>query len=285
MNKDWSFPEVMQPYDGYVIHVKNDTTIYIPAKETITFPKGTGGILAGAEWSFRITGQGKDVFDQYNYVGVKANALNTTDRNDQPEPPPIGDYLSVSLINQSSGKKYSTDFRAPGQNGYRFDINIESNTRSIKTIQFIPENLPENFNWIIISQQSKTILDKNNISISNNHVLQLLVGTEEYLNDITNDYKNIPLKIRLKQNYPNPFNPQTSIAFELTQTLHVKATIYNILGKEVKTLIDNQLMDAGYHIINWDGQNEQSIRVSSGVYFLHFKAGEYIKTIKMIMNN
>ncbi|MFC1724285.1 LamG-like jellyroll fold domain-containing protein [candidate division KSB1 bacterium] len=92
----------------------------------------------------------------------------------------------------------------------------------------------------------------------------------------------IPKKFALKQNYPNPFNPETTIKYELPKTSDVSLKIYNILGQEVKTLI-NQRKPAGYHTIIWDGRNKNGIKVSSGIYICRIKAGHFVSVKKMVM--
>ncbi len=76
-----------------------------------------------------------------------------------------------------------------------------------------------------------------------------------------------PEGLELKQNYPNPFNPTTAISYELSAISRVTLMIYDILGREVMTLVDNEKETAGTHTIRWDGTNDRGERVSSGVYY------------------
>lgn len=87
----------------------------------------------------------------------------------------------------------------------------------------------------------------------------------------------LPTSFALAQNYPNPFNPTTQIAFDLPVASHLNLTIYNVLGQKVVTLIDGD-MDAGSHVIGWDGAS-----YSSGVYFYRISAGNFTETKKMLM--
>jgi len=92
----------------------------------------------------------------------------------------------------------------------------------------------------------------------------------------------IPKEFALKQNYPNPFNPTTTIKFEMPKSSNVKLEIYNILGQKVKTLV-NEDMKAGYHKVTWDGTNDYSVKVSSGMYIYIIKAGDFIARHKMVL--
>ena len=76
----------------------------------------------------------------------------------------------------------------------------------------------------------------------------------------------IPDKFDLFQNYPNPFNPETTIKFQLPQAGEVIVTIYDVYGREVKTLIHGQWA-AGVHSVIWDGTDQRGQGVASGMYF------------------
>ncbi|NIX35387.1 MAG: T9SS type A sorting domain-containing protein, partial [Nitrospinaceae bacterium] len=79
-----------------------------------------------------------------------------------------------------------------------------------------------------------------------------------------------------------PFNPSTQIRFSLAKKVNVQLEIFNVLGQRVKTLL-NHSMSAGEHEVVWDGRNEANVRVGSGIYFYRLKAGEFVKTRKMIL--
>lgn len=86
----------------------------------------------------------------------------------------------------------------------------------------------------------------------------------------------------LFQNYPNPFNPATTIDFNLPVATGVRLTVYNVLGEEIRVLIDGQL-SAGKHGIKWDGRDLNGKKVPSGIYIYHIEAGVYVDTRKMTL--
>ena len=92
----------------------------------------------------------------------------------------------------------------------------------------------------------------------------------------------LPDRFTLHQNYPNPFNPITTLRYDLPENSRVNITIYDMLGTEVKTLI-NQTQDAGYRSVIWDATNDYGKLVSAGIYLYHIQAGEYISTKKMVL--
>lgn len=91
------------------------------------------------------------------------------------------------------------------------------------------------------------------------------------------DDEVLPTEYSISQNYPNPFNPATNIKFDLPKSGKTKITVYDLLGRELKTLIDQNL-DAGYHEISIDASNFQS-----GVYFYRIQSGDFIQTKKMVL--
>jgi len=86
-----------------------------------------------------------------------------------------------------------------------------------------------------------------------------------------------PSKFVLYQNYPNPFNPLTTIRYAIPQTSFVSLKMYDILGRQVATLVDEE-KPAGTYEVNFDAKN-----LSSGVYFYRIKAGEFVQTKKLIV--
>lgn len=92
----------------------------------------------------------------------------------------------------------------------------------------------------------------------------------------------IPTDYKLSQNYPNPFNPTTTIEFALPQADHVSIKIYDMLGREVATLINDQRSAGNYSIV-WNGLNDYGQKVSSGSYIYRITAGNFVETKKMML--
>ena len=90
------------------------------------------------------------------------------------------------------------------------------------------------------------------------------------------------LPFYLYQNYPNPFNPNTVIQYDLPDPSKVTLTIYNVLGEEIRTLVD-EYQTAGTYSIVWDGKNHLGESVYSGVYMVHLSAGRYESSRKMLL--
>jgi sugar lactone lactonase YvrE len=92
----------------------------------------------------------------------------------------------------------------------------------------------------------------------------------------------VPTQYSLEQNYPNPFNPSTTIRFAIPKTGMTRLIVYDILGREVRTLMNSDL-NAGYHQIVWNGRNNSGSQVASGMYLYRIEAGSFISVKKMML--
>ena len=93
---------------------------------------------------------------------------------------------------------------------------------------------------------------------------------------------SIPEKFDLYQNYPNPFNPTTKIKYDLPQDNMVTITIYDIMGRNVRTIV-NTKQTAGYHSLQWDAKNNIGSKAAAGVYIYTIQAGEFNASKKMVL--
>ncbi|MCB0293563.1 MAG: T9SS type A sorting domain-containing protein, partial [Calditrichaeota bacterium] len=92
----------------------------------------------------------------------------------------------------------------------------------------------------------------------------------------------MPGAFYLYPNYPNPFNPETHIRYELQQSSSVVLKIYNILGQEVRTLV-NTFQIAGAYTLVWDGKDDQDRQLSSGAYICTLRSGGERQWRKMLL--
>ena len=100
------------------------------------------------------------------------------------------------------------------------------------------------------------------------------------------DAPAIPTSFKLAQNYPNPFNPVTTIEYNVANSSFVTLEVYDVMGRLVKTLVDNQWTVAGQtsgYSINWNGVDDRGQRVSAGLYIYRLQSGSMTTTKKMIL--
>lgn len=93
---------------------------------------------------------------------------------------------------------------------------------------------------------------------------------------------NTPVSFDLAQNYPNPFNPTTNIDFTLSTMTHVELRIYDLTGREIRTLVSDR-KEAGNYTVNWDGRNNNGNLVTSGIYVYQLKVDAFTQSKKMTL--
>ncbi|MGH7492817.1 MAG: DNRLRE domain-containing protein [bacterium] len=139
-----------------------------------------------------------------------------------------------------------------------------------------------NFGWIMVSnettnQSAKRFDSRQNPVIGNRPVLTV---TYMISAGIDEEVGTLPFRFELTQNYPNPFNPSTIIRYGLPKAAHVQLVIYNLLGKEVRTLVDEN-QEPGHRQVAWDGADTAGERVGSGIYIYRLETGGFTAVRKL----
>ncbi|HEQ99133.1 MAG TPA: T9SS type A sorting domain-containing protein [candidate division Zixibacteria bacterium] len=114
----------------------------------------------------------------------------------------------------------------------------------------------------------------------------VLSGTDGFDMNVTINSRKVegevPRHFALQQNFPNPFNPETEISYSIPEGCNVTLDIYNIKGQNVATLVEGY-KDAGSYAVKWDSRGADGHQVASGIYFYRLTAGEFTKTVKMVL--
>ncbi len=92
----------------------------------------------------------------------------------------------------------------------------------------------------------------------------------------------IPDRFDLLSNYPNPFNPETTIRYHLPVDIEARIVIYDMMGQEIKTLVDG-LKRAGRHTVQWNGRNNEGVPIATGNYIVKIEAGDFSKSLKILL--
>ena len=125
-------------------------------------------------------------------------------------------------------------------------------------------------------------LDRNNSNITIGYTIygidqEIISSGMKYV-----ELKAVPEQYALHYNYPNPFNPVTTMLYDLPEAGYTRLIIYDVLGRQIHTLVD-QVMDAGYYKMQWDGRNSMGKMVSGGIYFYQIQTNDFIRTRKMLL--
>ena len=145
-----------------------------------------------------------------------------------------------------------------GVSTYEYAMLMSNNSLALAYIDYIVTATDGEFN--VVSDSGKFVL--NNVSLST----QIDIKPEIF---------------SLHQNYPNPFNPSTTIAYDLPIASIVNITIYDMMGRKIKTLV-NEYEAAGFKYTQWDGRNDKNESVSAGLYVYLLQTEKFMQNKKMI---
>lgn len=289
----------IKPFEGYAIFNTSevvDTFLINPDLTSSTSPLSkefASPIEGKIDWSIRILAQCQEAMDEDNIAAIVSGTSNTWDELDQPEPPVIGEYVSVYFPHPEWGKlakNYCTDFRPESADGYAWPFEVKTNIRDKVNLTFDGiDGVPSHFEvWLMDDALKLTqdLRESNHYTLASSaqpKQLKLVVGKRDFVGEKLAEVQAIPTTYELSQNFPNPFNPATTIRYGLPNAERVTLKVYNLLGEEVATLVNDEQKAAGYHVAIWDGRNKHGNTVASGIYIYHLRAGSFSMTKKMAL--
>ena len=284
---------LLQPFDGFGVYNFSDTTVSMlinPNRSALA--KAVGNSVDKAIWSIRITAECQGTWDSNNILATHPEASREWDRHDYPEPPPIGEFVSVYFPHtdwQARRTIYTTDYRPKIEDGDVWEFAVRTNIRDVVSLKFDGvEDIPEEYEVLLLDGTTKNLREIKNYTIAKRvsdqpKFLKIVVGKRNYINENLEGIQIIPTSFELAQNFPNPFNPSTTIRYGLPKEAKVTVTVYNLLGKTVVTLVDDETKKAGSHIVTWNGSNASGRQVASGVFVYQLRSGNLRMTKKLIL--
>ncbi len=215
-------------------------------------------------------------------VGTRAGAESGLDRYDLYGPPGYFGNATLRLVHQNDDRQaaLAAEYRGPEKEGHSFDLRLQASADTALTLRVRAfKGLKGEAVALVQKATGETHPLKEGRQIT---VLQraaeesyrLLIGSENYVEGERRDIR--PSELKFLPNYPNPFSRQTTIEYALPESRDVRLTVYDLLGRQVATLIDGQ-KDGGFHRVRWTAGQ----KLSSGTYFLRLRAGGQSKTQRL----
>jgi hypothetical protein len=222
--------------------------------------------LVGTESPLRITLSGTQNPNQFFINAQLIRTGNITD-TDLVLHFVVVEDLYFNGRNTVSNHKHVMRKMLPTPSGQSFSINLNETKDIPQTINLDPLWDTDSLNIVVFVQStgSMTVYQSETISYSELNVTGI------------DNSKTIPNEFILEQNYPNPFNPTTTIQFQVPNSSSINITVYNILGNEVATLL-NEKKPAGSYKVDFSAAG-----LSSGIYFYKLQAGSFVEMKKMIL--
>jgi hypothetical protein len=284
------------PFNGYF--VRNNSTspaqILVPPLDASLYsPKVTpaANLSLSGDYTLRLAAElpGTEYRDTYNYLGLRQGATTGQDALDAPKPPPPGDALELSILD--NGVAYLQNFKPAGTDGESWivalrGIGVQGKVLVTLTQEGAP---PPGFELHVLDLANENVVPAGSGTFEAilpasgaAHLYKIIIGTPAFAE---RERKGIPLEpvaFALEQNYPNPFNPETTIRYALAKKTGVALEIYNTLGQRVRTLVSG-LQSTGVYEVRWDGMNDAGRRTASGVYFYRLRTDEFTSVRSLVL--
>ncbi len=308
---DEVFGSVLQTGDVFVVNyeIGESTTQILPENAKVAVVPGLSslGLTAGdldGDGNMDLIGTGSSyTANQFNN-NLAPNWVNIVEyvggANSDPEDPAnYSDLVQVFFPNDQlddfdrvtrDSAGVITEYREDGQQGPQFvsklaflgDIDGDMNNEVALGIQGVDDSL---YTYTEVFNPADSTYTRSLVSVEagpQRVFMRVLSAGASGIN-IEEDRIIIPTDYVLEQNYPNPFNPTTNIRFELPRDKAVSLTIFDVSGRVVKRLVDNQYLSQGVHEFQWDGTSDAGGQVASGTYLYQLKFGNFAHTKTMVL--
>ena len=288
--KGWSGPQnELHPWNGYAVYTGERATMtLLPFEEQDT---SLARVASAGDWYLNIKLESKNQINHSAVLGRRKHASNGQGIFDTPIYPDIEKNISIAMdLDGSTGFNYIRDIRSLDDFNGIWNVRLndlgDEFMISSDQIGLLPEEI--HFGVVNINERKVTLNFLNQeVRVSNNfnsaYDIKIIAGDKEYVESMSKDIlSTIPEEFALGQNYPNPFNPVTNMDYTLPQRSRVTISIYNVLGQEIKNLVNGE-QDYGFHSISWDGTDMNGREVSSGVYFTQMRSTSFSQTKKMLL--
>jgi hypothetical protein len=284
---------ILQPWDGYWVRnpLNQVVTLSVPPLESggeNTLPKESD--LKNGEFVLQIRSNldNNEIRDNQNFIGMVSENNILYGRN-IPEPPPIKNDLRLSIT--SGDNLYAQNTVAVNSEGAAWNLQLKSthHNESVHLTFNKKNNLPDGFGIYLLDlerQISVPIVNDQATFFMNDQEsfkFKLIIGNEQFAKNNSGNISLAPTDYILSQNYPNPFNPSTNIIYNLKEKSFVTIEVFDILGRKIASLVNDQQQNSGLHTVIWNGLNTNSEPVSSGMYIYRIKANDFVASKKMML--
>ena len=295
----------LRPWRGAFVYNEADTavTIQIPPLEAEGGGGSSGATLAKAaastdEYRLQATAvhhrNGRSLKDAATWIGFAEAARDGFGPKDRAKPPAVGSHVRLH-VTPEDGPALAQSLKPPTSEGaawnLRVGLNLDEPLRSPKTVSVVLNEQgtrPSGFSRYVVDLDRDRRLPVTNRSVTvrltpdqPTRRLRVIVGTEAFARKNSRGASLDIEETKLRANAPNPFTASTTIPYQLAEEKAVTIAIYDLLGRRVRTLV-NETQKAGVHRVEWrPGRGENAL--ASGVYFCRMTAGTYRATRKITL--
>jgi hypothetical protein len=284
----YSLLETMTPFAGYFVYVAGtqQTSLTLYPVYFSLLPKP---LVEDCDWLVQLRASCGICQDQINYFGISKSSADDWDKRDYPEPPKIGDFISLYFPHgdwESQCKNFTSDFRPEIEDGQIWDLVIETNQINLPIkIEWL-KNIESDLKFTLHDKKRHQTIDMTSCSEysyslmpgENSSLFQILAGNQRFVDARMEELQaQLPQNFSLQQNYPNPFNTSTNISFDLPTASAIRLILFNRLGKEIKTMLEGKYK-AGHYEIVFNASD-----LASGLYLYKFETGSFRAVKKLLI--
>jgi flagellar hook assembly protein FlgD len=270
----------LRPWEGYFVFNGSSEPVQLgmPNNESIS-PTISPDWPAGAAYCLKISATipALNLSDEENIIGFAHEGSSA--HRWYPEPPAIDEnFVQLSILEDD--RNYMISMKEPPTQGAFWDMVLSSSSKDRNVSLQLSHygEIPQDFGIHVLDMDEEAMIPveggRFEVYISRSTVyrrLRVVIGTQEFAKQNSNNISLTPLEYGLSQNYPNPFNPTTTIRFQLGRRSNATLEIFNVLGQRVRVLLREELGSGGHGAL-WDGTNDAGTSVGSGVYFYRLTA-------------
>ena len=283
----------LDPFKGYYF---DNTTLNLAALK-LPYPFSAVTTVAKAakttalDWRVEMVFDSDINTDRDNYIGIAPAVTPGRNELDQHEPPLVFDQGFLYFVRPAwdpRHPRFATDIRSSLGTGQTWDFEVWNPRRGQGKITLRGlEGIPAQYSVVLVNAQNTVPADMRQRDGTYTYwttapamQFKLIVGTRDYVDGETSSLQ--PRAFELAQNYPNPFNPSTTIRYMVPSGTAVRLEILSLVGQRVR-LLDEGFRAAATYSVVWDGKDDGSRSVASGVYFCRLIAGDRMIGIRKLL--
>jgi hypothetical protein len=297
--------QTLPPWRGAFVYNAADTPVIIRVPPTEDTTAATASrrprLSAAGTGDYRLqviataTPDDRRLQDRSTWLGFSGGAEAGFGPEDLPKPPAVGPHVRVQVVSDD-GPPLARSLRPPSTEGSAWTLTVGlqpgerlSNAETV-TLRFAERGpRPDGFERYVLDPARGEQLSVTDQSVTvrltpdrPTRRLRVIVGTEAFAQQQSDDMTLAVEETALRTNAPNPFSEATTISYQLAERQDVTVAIYDLLGRRVETLVDGP-REAGVHRTTWQATGSGGQSLASGVYFCRMEAGAYTGTQKLVL--
>ena len=288
----------MMPFQGYAVaSVGSDRMLINPFIPETSKQSNVVASKTNADtydWAVSVSASSGALVDNDNMFAVSRAASQDWDVLDRPEPPVIGNYISLYFPHADWNvpfAHFNTDVRQGVDDVQQWDFEVSTNVSDPIEIAFSGINsVPADYDVHLVDRQMHIQQDLRESSVYTisgrendlEERFAIVVGKSDSVKEELAAMTQIPDAITLRS-YPNPFQNYMTMEFGLPEATEVSIDVYDMLGKRVARLIHGKSLDAGTHAVQWQGTDTMGRPLANGIYVFAVQTGASRATQKVVL--